>query len=279
MATIEDPDYTFPGDVSGEMGSLDELARLNITTDGVLDTVSNLRRSLGADHCTMVLKQTDGSAGVAYRPGVSMICFPNLYDLSQAHFCPRIWTQPRVQPCLGRYRILHQSTQLWMASRPARIRAGEDYHGLRFGAGGSGARIQHFSNPDVQYLGANTGAVNGYDATGDATADPRAVSGGLDGNSGSGYDGTNSSLGARNGPYILANAPNMADNSTRSVPVSGPEISIEYPPGTNLTDGLFIDQFRSHLCRPRYRENVLNHQRRRRRVVRGDRNVRRRQPG
>ena len=102
---------------------------------------------------------------------------------------------------------------------------------------GSGARIQHFSNPDVQYLGANTGAVNGYDATGDATADPRAVSGGLDGNSGSGYDGTNSSLGARNGPYILANAPNMADNSTRSVPVSGPEISIEYPPGTNLTDG------------------------------------------
>ena len=73
MATIEDPDYTFPGDVSGEMGSLDELARLNITTDGVLDTVSNLRRSLGADHCTMVLKQTDGSAGLPTAPGSQMI--------------------------------------------------------------------------------------------------------------------------------------------------------------------------------------------------------------
>lgn len=231
MGTVEDPNYVFPGAVSGEMGSSDELGDLKNTRDGVLDTVSDLRIALGADHNAFIVKQVDGSAGIASRPGNSMIVartYMSSYRITFAHEfghsigCQHAWGDTSSATSTSSHNFG------WRLDPPSsgRVRTIMSYDW-------GWTRIPYFSNPSVQYNGANTGAVDGYNATGDATADPRCVSGGLTGSAGSGYNGSHSRLGARNADYIMNRAQYLADNATRTVP----EIVIEQPLGSGLLDG------------------------------------------
>ena len=72
-----------------------------------------------------------------------------------------------------------------------------------------------FLTLDVQYAGVNTGAVDGYDATGEPTADPRVLTGGIININDPGYDGSNPSLGANNAAFIQGAAASLADNAER----------------------------------------------------------------
>lgn len=76
---------------------------------------------------------------------------------------------------------------------------------MSYSGGWATLRIGYFSSPDVLFMGAPTGAVNGYDASQDSSIDPQLVSGGAIGSAGNGYDGTNPKLGANNRGEILAN--------------------------------------------------------------------------
>ncbi|MDF1861660.1 MAG: choice-of-anchor D domain-containing protein [Verrucomicrobiales bacterium] len=241
LGTIEDPDYVFPGATAGTMNSGDELGDLNNASDGVLDIVTDLKALVGADHAGFVVKQTDGSAGVAYRPGQSMIVSRTYMTSTRLTFVHEFGHNIGCRHAWGDSSGDSVETDFnygWRIDPPSssKVRTVMAYDW-------SWTRIPHFSDPDVFYNGAKTGAVDGYNATGDATADPRAVSGGYQGGHGAGYDGTNPSLGARNADYIQANAQFVADNATRVVAPPGPEISVHQPSGTNLTDGSAVVDF------------------------------------
>ena len=229
LGTIEDPYYVFPGAVAGEMGSADELGDLNDPRDGILDTVTDLRDELGADQASFVVKQSDGSAGIAYRPGRSLIVARDYMTSTRMTF------EHEFGHNLG-------ARHAWGDTTSDSVKSGNNW-GWRFdppGAAvpvrtimaydwgwGNGSRVPHFSNPAVSYNGARTGAVNGYNATGDPTADPRAVSGGLIGTAGAGYNGSNPTLGANNASMILSGAPTMAARATRAIIEQ--EIQVEGP--------------------------------------------------
>lgn len=217
LAMVEDPDYVFPGLVTGDMGSGDELGDLNTHGDGVLDTVSQLRIDLGADQNAFVVRQADGSAGIAYRPGRTMIVARDYMTSTRITFahefghnigCRHAWADSSASD------PVNVSNYGWRLSPPGGtpVRTIMAYNW----DWGSGARIPYFSNPNVFYNGASTGATDGYDATGDTTTDPRFVSGGYVGTAGAGYNGSNPGLGARNADYITANAWAVADNATRT---------------------------------------------------------------
>ena len=217
LAMVEDPDYVFPGAVTGDMGTGDELGDLQTHGDGVLDTVSQLRIDLGADQNAFVVKQADGSAGIAYRPGRSMIVARDYMTSTRITFahefghnigCRHAWADSSAND------PVNVSNYGWRLAPPGgtRVRTIMAYDW----DWGSGARIPYFSNPNVSYNGARTGATNGYNATGDSTTDPRFVSGGYIGTAGTGYNGSNPSLGARNADYITASAGDVADNATRA---------------------------------------------------------------
>jgi len=223
---IEDPGYVFPGVTAGTMSSSDELGDLDNESDGVLDAVTDLKNTLGADHAAFVVKQADGSAGVAYRPGDAMIVARTYITSTRLTFAHEFGHNFGCQHAWGDTTSANSLTSHnygWRLDPPSstRVRTIMAYDW----SWGSGSRITHFSNPAVQYNGANTGAVDGYDARGDATADPRAVSGGYEGSLGFGYDGTNASLGARNGDYIATNAITMANRQDRP----GGDIAVAEP--------------------------------------------------
>lgn len=237
LATIEDPDYVFPGGTSGVMGSADELGDLDNTSDGALDTVTDLRILLGADQAAFVIKQADGSAGIAYRPGRSMIVARNYMTSVRITFAHEFGHNIGAHHAWG-----DSSTSFgtsahnygWRFDPPGAAVATRTIMAYDWNWG-DGDRVPYFSNPAVSYNGANTGAVDGYDATGDSTADPRSVSGGYTGSAGSGYDGTHANLGARNADYIELEAPDLADNATRAI--IPPEIAVEDPAANELADG------------------------------------------
>ena len=236
-ATIEDPYYNFPGAISGEMGGLDELGDLNNGSDGILDTVSDLRVQLGADHNAFVIRDVDGSAGIAYRPGRSMIVARTYMSLTRTTFVHEFGHNIGCRHAWGDTTSDSGTTghnHGWRFHPPGAYRAR-----TIMAYDSSWTRIPYFSNPDVQYAGSSTGAVDGYDATGDSTTDPQLVSGGLIGTAGSGYDGTHPQLGARNAHYIQANAQYLADNADRPEP----EIVIEQPTDTELSDGGSVIRF------------------------------------
>ncbi len=234
-ATIEDPAYIFPGALAGEIGEDDELGHLDDDDDGVLDTVSDLRRELGADHNAFVITQSDGYSGIARRPGRSMIVardFMTSTRITFAHeFGHNLDAGHAWGDTAGDLRIDRHSYGWRLdppgAAAPVRTIMAYDW------SWGTGARIPYFSNPAVEYNGARTGAADGYDATGDLTADSRCVAGGLTGGGGTGYDGTHPQLGARNADRIAARAPLLAASASRPAP----EIAIECPAGTALVDG------------------------------------------
>ncbi|MDQ8189599.1 hypothetical protein [Roseibacillus persicicus] len=206
LATAEDPDYNFPGLYTGNMGSSDELGDLEVHGDGVLDTISQLALDLGADQQTMVVKQADGSAGIAYRPGHSMIAardymtstrlvFP--HELGHNIGCKHSWGDSLSDLESGHnygWRFKPPS------SEGVRTIMAYDWNW------GRGAVIPYFANPDVFYRGARTGAYDGSIVTTQSTGDYRYAHGGYIGNAGTGFDGSRATLGARNGPYVTETA-------------------------------------------------------------------------
>jgi hypothetical protein len=66
---------------------------------------------------------------------------------------------------------------------------------MAYYTGWTSGRIPYYSNPDVFYDGGRTGAVPGYNATGDASVDPKLYNGG-------GFNGTIPTLGADNANTI-----------------------------------------------------------------------------
>lgn len=232
LGTIEDPDYEFPGRISGSMSTSDELGDLNSRTDGDLDAVSDFADALGADMKSFIVKQADGSAGIAYRPGTSQITardYMSSTRLTWAHEnghnigCRHAWGDTDGGSSGHNYG--------W------RYRNGNSRYRTVMAYDWGWTRTPYFSNPNVTRFSGNirTGAVDGYDATGDETTDPRFVSGGEDGGYGSGFDGTNSALGARNANYIENWAFSRANQRTRtSLGFLTPAGSEQFTPGQVL---------------------------------------------
>ena len=83
----------------------------------------------------------------------------------------------------------------------------------------SWSHVLHFSNPNVSYnLSGDmvkTGAVPGYNASGDPTVDPNLVSGGAIGGLGAGYDGSNAALGADVSGYFNTATDSGIDRAAR----------------------------------------------------------------
>ncbi|MCB1064829.1 MAG: hypothetical protein KDN20_18155, partial [Verrucomicrobiae bacterium] len=240
LGTIEDPDYVYPGEVSGSMGGSDELGDLSDTSSSNpnLNAVSDFANLLGADLKTFTLQGADGSAGVAYRPGTSAIVARTYMTSSRITFA---------------HELGHNfgSRHSWGDSTTGDTATNVDNYGWRLAPAGqtrvrtimaydwswgSGTRIPYYANPTVTYQGARTGQANGYNATGDSLSDARYVSGGLVGSLGAGFDGSNSSLGARNGPYILSQANGRANQKVRtSFGVITPAASTTWTKGTTET--------------------------------------------
>lgn len=200
MASVEDPSYNFPGNFPDSMS--DELQGLDLHGDGILDTISQLRIDLGADQQSMVIRQVDGAAGLAYRPGISQISardymtstrlvFP--HELGHNIGCLHSWGDTSRDVETG-YAYGWRLKPVGAAG--VRTIMAYDWRW------GNGVVIPYFANPAVTYNGAKTGAENGANVAGDPSADQRYVSGGLSGFGGRGFDGSNGRLGARNAVYI-----------------------------------------------------------------------------
>ncbi len=195
LGTIEDPDYEFPGWSSGTLS--DELLALRNFGNGRLDAVTDYYNLLGADLIAFITRRADGGAGVANRPGFASVTARNYMTSNRLTFTHEFghnlgaahsWGDTSSGSDTG----LH-SHYGWRLDPPrsSRVRTIMAYDW-------GWSRIPHFANPSVTFNGAATGAVRGYNVEGDPTADPRYFQGGLTGNAGSGFDGTNPTLGARN---------------------------------------------------------------------------------
>jgi alpha-tubulin suppressor-like RCC1 family protein len=218
LGTVEDPAYVFPGDVAGDM--LEELVDLEGTTGSSpeLNTVSDYANALGADLRSFVIREVDGSAGIAYRPGRSSITARDYmtstrltfeHELGHNFGARHSWGDTSGSD--GVTTVSEYGWRLEPAGQP-RVRTIMAYDW----SWGTGVRIPYFANPDVLYQGARTGQVNGYNATGDAQSDSRYVSGGLVGTLGAGFNGSNPNLGARNAQALMAAAAGRAALSTRT---------------------------------------------------------------
>ncbi len=220
LGTVEDPVYVFPGKTAGDMGGADELGDLENTaaSNPNLNTVSDYATALGADLQAFVLRQADGSAGVAYRPGRSSITARDYMTATRITFAHELGHNFGARHSWGDTSGTDAATNVhsygWRLAPEGhpRVRTIMAYDW----AWGSGVRIPYFANPAVTYQGARTGQVDGYNATGDALSDPRYVSGGYVGSLGAGFNGSNPSLGARNAPYLLTQAAGRAALRTRS---------------------------------------------------------------
>lgn len=207
LGTIEDPDYVFPGAVNGSMSGNDELGDLNDFNDGLLDTVSDFATALGADLVAFITRQADGSAGVGYLPGRASITARDYMTSNRITFAHELGHNLGCDHSWGDSSQDYKTNYGWRLDPPAtaRVRTIMAYDS------GWGSRIPHFANPVVFYNGAATGAVNGYNVLGDATADQRYYQGGL-GYGGSspsdpdkfGFDGNNPALAANNANTINA---------------------------------------------------------------------------
>ena len=179
LGTIEDPDYVFPGGVAGSMSTTDELGNLNSTgsTNPALNTVSDYANALGADLKAFVLKQADGSAGIAYRPGTSSVTARDYMTTTRITFAHELghnigaghsWGD---SPSGVDSKTSHAYGWRLAPAGQSRVRTIMAYDW----GWGSGVRIPYFANPAVTYQGARTGQENGYNATGDALSDSRYV--------------------------------------------------------------------------------------------------------
>lgn len=235
LGVIEDPYYLYPGDLDGDMGSGDELGDLNSTgsTNAPLNTVSDYANALGADLKAFVIRDADGSAGIAYKPGTSSVTARTYMTSTRITFAHEVGHNIGTGHSWGdssgdASTVVHNYGWRLAPSGQTRVRTIMAYDW----SWGNGSRIPYFANPDVTYQGARTGQVNGYNASGDLLSDSRYVSGGLEGTHGAGFNGSNPSLGARNGPYIMAQAASRANQRTRTnFQVVDPASGVTWTPG------------------------------------------------
>ncbi|MFC5051717.1 reprolysin-like metallopeptidase [Rubritalea spongiae] len=231
LGTIEDPVYSFPGAIDGNMGSGDELGNLQNEVDGVLDVVTDFKLALGADGSAFVVSSADGSAGVAYRPGESMIVARTymtstritfVHELGHNIGCNHSWGDSSSDEGTSQ----HNYGWRFTTTSSSKVRTVMSYDW-------GWTRIPYFSDPEINYQGAPTGAVDGYDASASSSADPRYVYGGYTVVAGAGFDGSNPNLGARNANYILANASYLANREERVAP----KIQLEEATGNPRIEG------------------------------------------
>ena len=239
LGTIEDPEYESPGRSSGTMSSTDELGDLSDPSDGSLDAITGLRDLLGADHSGFVVTGVQGAAGVAWRPGRSMLVARTYMSSTRLTFVHEFGHNLNCRHAWGDSGDNNSVSNFGWRFEPSN--AGKTRTVMAYDW--DWARIPYFSNPGVLYDGEPTGAVDGFNASGEATIDSRLVSGGLRGSFGAGYDGSNPDLGARNADAVVGQRQTMMNRATRNTPVSGPETSIEQPNTNELTDGSSTTDF------------------------------------
>ena len=239
LGTIEDPAYVAPGTSSSGLG--DELTNLRNENDGVLDTVTDLSNRLGADLVSFVTPAGQGGqAGVANGGNRYTINSRVAMTAGQMVFAHELGHNMGAGHAWGDTSKPTGSNTGWRL----KTQSGAQVTTINAYTDGWGARIPYFSNPDVLYDGARTGAVDGYNATGDATADPRLVVGGLRyGPTDYGFDGNTPTLGANNAGVIdlgvsgTNNGATVASNwATRTAfEVISPAAAAQWERGTTQT--------------------------------------------
>ena len=244
LGMIEDPDYEFPGWESGTQ--LDELQALNNPSNGRLDVVGQLRNALGADLKAFIIRDVDGSAGLAYRPGQASITARTYMTNNRLTFVHEVGHN------FGLYHSWGDTTSDSLKTIHAygwRYRVGNTRRRTVMAYDWGWERTPYFGNPDVLHpsLNVRVGAVNGYNASGDDTTDSRYVSGGMVGGQGSGFDGSNPSLGARGAHFLFNNAQTRAGLRTRAslaitAPGGGAEVEIGLPTLIEWVGGVYNDQ-------------------------------------
>ena len=240
LAMIEEPDQTFSDSNFSTMGEI--LGHLNTANDGVLDTLLDLRDELGADQATFVCNAgIAGVGGVANRPGRQSICGRNQMFSPNLVFAHEVGHNLGLRHAWGdsgsaANNPKNQSNYGWRFDPP---NGGKNRTIMAYGAGWGGSRIKYFSNPNVSYNGAPTGAPRGFDATdtsGSPAYDQKFVLDGDVGGLGAGFDGSNSQLGARNGDYLIFNSSVLVNKDAReALVVLEPIVGANFLPGNQTT--------------------------------------------
>ncbi|MGJ8642286.1 MAG: reprolysin-like metallopeptidase [Luteolibacter sp.] len=221
LAMIEDPDSSFTDESYEGMGAM--LTDLRQDSNGPLDAVTDLKQELGADQVTFVCNAAiSGTAGVAGRPGTSAICARTSMSSTGMVFAHEVGHNLGLRHAWGdtgtaATNLKDESNYGWRFDPP---NGGKVRTIMAYGAGWGGSRIPYFSNPTVNYNGAPTGAAPGFNATDNSSSpayDQLLVNGGSVGGLGSGFDGSNASLGARSGQYLIYNSGTLANKDSRAV--------------------------------------------------------------
>lgn len=243
LGTIEDPDYVFPGALTTDMGSSDELGDLDDTSGSnpELNTVSNFSALLGADLTSFICKDSQGgTAGIAYRPGKSSIVsrtslFPSLtfaHELGHNLGCQHSLgdsTSDNVTNT-ARYGLRFKGTS---GSRYRTIMAYDNTSTDSISGTYTASRIPYYANPNVSYDGTPTGINDGVNLTSNTFVDPAYAT--------LGFNGSNPSLGARNAQMLMvasgSNGVVYASNrSTRAaLSITSPLAAVQWPAGSTKT--------------------------------------------
>lgn len=195
LGTIEDPDYLFSENSATNMGV--EISDLRTEGDGDLDTVTDFSNQLGADLTSFVILQgRGGTAGVASADKYTVVARTSMtpgrmvfaHELGHNLGCTHAWGDTNHNTDNSRYG--------WRFEAPVTNQRYETI--MAYDGGFGGVTIQHYSNPNIFYEGARTGAFNGSNVQTEGTGDPLFYS-----HEGfSGFDGTNPDLGANNAEVI-----------------------------------------------------------------------------
>jgi hypothetical protein len=206
IGTMEDPDWADPG--SGDMNT--ELVNLSNTNSSnpTFNTITAAAAAAGADRVMFLADNAfGGTAGLAYTPGPCGIVartYVNAVNLTFEHEFGHTLT--------ARHQITDNTPTITYKTKRyyGWVLKGTDEKTYRsvLATPTGDTRIPYYSNPDILFQGARTGATDGYNATGDPTVGQASLIPGY-------YDGTNPSLGANNARAFRDYAKTAETGSTR----------------------------------------------------------------